>query len=255
MSARSFPSGSDNRFTNILGIKFFTGDAQSAVELGSQGGLVLAPAAPALCELGRDHAYRQALQGADLVITDSGFLVLLWNAMTRTPIERVSGLKYLRLLIPRADFKEPGASFWVMPSADAMRRNLAWLRNQGCRLREEDCYVAPRYGAGAISDQALLRRIKARRPRHVVVCVGGGIQEKLGLYLKQGCASETAIHCIGAAIGFLTGDQVRIPDWADRKVLGWFFRCVSNPRRFVPRYVRALELPFILWRYRTELPV
>ena len=33
-----------------------------------------------------------------------------------------------------------------------------------------------------------------------------------------------AIHCIGAALGFLTGDQVRIPHWADQWILGWLFR-------------------------------
>src|SRR5258708_35865446 len=119
MSASSLRRDTDHRFTNILGIRFFTGDARSAVELGSQGGLMLAPAAPALCELGRDQAYRQALQQADLVITDSGFLVLLWNTMTRDQIERVSGLKYLRVLLSRAEFNQPGASFWVMPSAAA----------------------------------------------------------------------------------------------------------------------------------------
>ena len=254
MSARSFQVRSNNPYRKILGIKFFTGNASSAVELGSRGGLMLAPAAPALCELGRDHAYRQALQQADLVITDSGFLVLLWNTMTRDQIERVSGLKYLRVLLSRADFKEPGASFWVMPSADARDLNLAWLQANGSQLRPQDCYVAPKYGTGPISDERLLQLINQRRPRHVVVCVGGGVQEKLGLYLKKGCATQPAIHCIGAAIGFLTGDQVRIPDWADQRILGWLFRCLSDPRRFVPRYVRALELPFILWRYGSQTP-
>jgi UDP-N-acetyl-D-mannosaminuronic acid transferase (WecB/TagA/CpsF family) len=254
MGAKSIRLQPDNRYQHILGIRFFTGDARSAVELGSQGGLTLAPAAPALCELGRDQAYRQALQQADLVITDSGFLVLLWNAMTRNQIERVSGLKYLKLLLSRADFKEPGASFWVMPSRSAMERNITWLQQQGCQLLPHDCYVAPQYAPGPISDKELLERINELRPRHVVVCVGGGVQEKLGLYLKRGCASQPAIHCIGAAIGFLTGDQVRIPEWADQKILGWFFRCISDPRKFVPRYVRALELPFILWRYRTQMP-
>jgi UDP-N-acetyl-D-mannosaminuronic acid transferase (WecB/TagA/CpsF family) len=254
MSASSLQLRRKDPYRKILGINFFTGDASSAVELGSRGGLVLAPAAPALCELGRDQAYRQALQQADLVITDSGFLVLLWNTMTRDQIERVSGLKYLRVLLSRAEFKEPGASFWVMPTDAARDLNLAWLQANGCRLRAEDCYVAPQYGAGPILDERLLELINQRRPRHVLVCVGGGVQEKLGLYLKKGCAAQPAIHCIGAAIGFLTGDQVRIPDWADQKILGWFFRCFSDPRRFVPRYLRALELPFILLRYRSQAP-
>jgi hypothetical protein len=188
------------------------------------------------------------------VITDSGFLVLLWNVMTRDNISRVSGLKYLKLLLSRPEFKTAGTSLWVMPSAEALERNRSWLESNGYPVRKEDCYAAPRYGRGAISDERLLALVEERRPRHIVVCVGGGTQEKLGLYLKQQCQGRPAIHCIGAAIGFLTGDQVHIPEWADRKVLGWFFRCVSNPRRFVPRYARALELPFILWRYGSRMP-
>lgn len=254
MSASSFQSRTNHPYRTILGVNFFTGDASAAVELGSRGGLVLAPAAPALCELGRDDAYRQALQQADLVITDSGFLVLLWNTLSRDQIERVSGLKYLRVLLSRAELKEPGTSLWVMPSVVARDRNLAWLRANGCQIGAEDCYVAPKYPPGPISDETLLELVNRRQPRHVVVCVGGGVQEKLGLYLKNGCTSQPAIHCIGAAIGFLTGDQVRIPDWADQKVLGWLFRCVSDPVRFVPRYVKALELPFILWRYGSQSP-
>jgi UDP-N-acetyl-D-mannosaminuronic acid transferase (WecB/TagA/CpsF family) len=80
------------------------------------------------------------------------------------------------------------------------------------------------------------------------------VQEKLGLYLKRQCPGQPAIHCIGAAIAFLTGDQVWIPTWADRWILGWLFRCASNPGRFLPRYTKALMLGVILWRYRGRLP-
>lgn len=254
MSARSITIPQETQYRNILGIRFFNGNASEAVELGSQGGLVVAPAAPALCELGHDAAYREALQQADLVLTDSGLLVLLWNTINRDRITRVSGLKYLRVLLSRDEFKELASSFWVMPSSEAMERNLAWLHDQGCRIAHEDCYVAPQYGRKAITDETLVEQINQRRSRHVVICLGGGTQEKLGLYLKQNCAFEPAIHCIGAAIGFLTGDQVHIPDWADRLMLGWLFRCVYQPRRFVPRYLRAAQLPLVLLRYGSRSP-
>ena len=244
----------DHLFRHILGVKFFAGDAPEAVAIGSRGGLVVAPAAPALVDLARDADYRQALLEADLAITDSGFLVLLWNLMNHDRIHRVSGLEYLRLLLARGEFGEGGPVLWVMPSAESMDRNLAWLNANGHRFTPDDCYLAPKYPRGQIADEQLLARVRERKPRHIVVCVGGGIQEKLGLYLKRNCSPVPAIHCIGAAIGFLSGDQVRIPPWADRTVLGWFFRCVSNPRRFVPRYARALMLPMMLWRYRSRMP-
>ena len=245
---------STSLYRRILGIRFFVGDALEAVELGARGGLVVVPAAPALMELGRDRDYRQALLEADLAITDSGFLVLLWNIMMRDRIHRVSGLEYLKILLARSEFREPGAVLWVMPSQDSLSRNLEWLRLQGYPTEKKDCYLAPKYTGGKIVDHALIELINERKPRHVIIGLGGGVQEKLGLCLKRHCVTRPAIHCIGAAIGFLTGDQVRIPDWADQWILGWFFRCASNPRRFVPRYAKALRLPMVLWRYRGRMP-
>jgi hypothetical protein len=58
-----------------------------------------------------------------------------------------------------------------------------------------------------------------------------------------------AIHCIGAAIAFLSGDQVRIPSWADKLYLGWLCRCLSSPRRFIPRYPSAPQPIPLIWRY------
>jgi N-acetylglucosaminyldiphosphoundecaprenol N-acetyl-beta-D-mannosaminyltransferase len=53
-------------FERILGIRFFTGSAEEAVQIGLQGGLVVVPAAPALVELPEDEFYREALLNADL---------------------------------------------------------------------------------------------------------------------------------------------------------------------------------------------
>lgn len=244
----------DKDYRRILGVKFFVGDAPQAVRVGIKGGLTVAPAAPALLDLDHDQEYRRALQEADLAITDSGFLVLLWNLINADSIQRVSGLEYLRLLLSYPELRAPGQVLWVMPSEASMRINLAWLQSNGYPFGPGDCYLAPKYNQSAVVDDALVNLVNTRRPRHVVIGLGGGVQEKLGLYLKNNCTAPPAIHCIGAAIGFLTGDQVRIPEWADRWVLGWLFRCASKPSRYVPRYMRALQLPAVLLRYRGNLP-
>ena len=57
----------------------------------SAGGLLVVPAAPALKNLPLNSSYREALLNADLTITDSGFMVLLWNLIQRDNISRVSG--------------------------------------------------------------------------------------------------------------------------------------------------------------------
>src|SRR5438552_3713795 len=63
----------------ILGVRFFVGNASQAVATGMLGGLVVAPAAPSLLDLCNDGDYREALLESDLAITDSGFMVMLWN--------------------------------------------------------------------------------------------------------------------------------------------------------------------------------
>ena len=110
------------------------------------------------------------------------------------------------------------------------------------------------YGT-TIEDVELLRRLELRKPRHIVVGLGGGTQERLGLYLKQHLSYRPAIHCIGAAIAFLSGDQVRIPVWVDRVGLGWLWRSVSNPGQYAPRYWDARHLAPLVFRYRDRLPI
>ena len=81
-----------------------------------------------------------------------------------------------------------------------------------------------------MNDPALIEQLNRGRPRHIVATIGGGTQERLGLYLRQELDYSPAIHCVGAAIAFLSGDQVHIPVWADR--MYWDGCCV--PVRSAP---------------------
>jgi N-acetylglucosaminyldiphosphoundecaprenol N-acetyl-beta-D-mannosaminyltransferase len=243
------------RYQTILGVRFFIGTAQGAInEVSRQGGLVVVPAGPALKNLAHDQRYRDALLGADFAIADSALMVLLWNMMQRARISKLSGPKYLRALIEQVEFRRSENNFWVMPSKAAAARNAAWLRGKGVPVADENIYVAPIYGED-VRDAELIERLEVRRPKHLVIGISGGTQERLGFYLKQNLSYRPAIHCMGAAIAFLSGDQVRIPIWADEMALGWLWRSVSNPRRFVPRYWSARHLVPMMLRYRDRLPV
>jgi UDP-N-acetyl-D-mannosaminuronic acid transferase (WecB/TagA/CpsF family) len=264
-------------FHRILGIDFFDGSAQDAIALMRSGGLLVVPAAPALKDLGKNSAYRESLLNADLAITDSAFMVLVWNRLQRNPIKRLSGLEYLRELLLEPDLRRPGNTLWIMASPASAQRNLAWLAQQGIAIPEANIYMAPIYagdqsghstacpelaeGSGPsdvdsnhLSDPALLALIDGLRPQHIVVTIGGGTQERLGLYLKRNLSYRPAIHCVGAAIAFLSGDQVFIPVWADKLYVGWLFRSLSEPRRYIPRYWAARKLFILMLRNRSHLP-
>ncbi len=240
-------------FRRILGIQFFCGSAQQAITTMRHGGLLVVPAAPALKELGRDPDYRESLLNADLVITDSAYMVMIWNVLEDDHIHRLSGLEYLRELLREPDVREAENTLWIMASPMSAKRNLRWLAEQGIAVSEENIYMAPIYGKN-IADCALIERLNRLKPKHVIVTVGGGTQERLGLYIKRNVDYRPSIHCIGAAIAFLSGDQVLIPVWADHFYLGWLYRCISDPKEYVPRYWGARKLLQLILKFRSQLP-
>jgi N-acetylglucosaminyldiphosphoundecaprenol N-acetyl-beta-D-mannosaminyltransferase len=250
------PAGSERKAADertILGIRFFQGTALQAIQRVAQGGLLLVPAAPALKNMETNADYREALLNADLVITDSAFMVLVWNLLEGDRIQRLSGLRYLRVLLEQPDVREPGNCVWIMASPMSAQRNLAWLAEQGIVVPAENVYMAPMYGKH-IEDPALVALLDRLRPQHVILTLGGGTQEQLGLYLKRQLNYRASIHCIGAAIAFLSGDQVAIPHWADALYLGWLFRSISEPKRYIPRYWDGRKLFNLMRRYRGRLP-
>lgn len=235
----------------ILDVGFCNGCAQHVVQSALSPGLIVVPSAPVLVRMAEDPSLRDALVAARVAVIDSGLMVLIWRWLAGVRLQRVSGLKYLQLLLVQPELLCSGNVLWIMPSAAARDQNIAWLRAHGHATTAEDCYVAPQYHAsGALQDESLAALIAVRRPRHIILALGGGTQERLGLFLVRRFPDAFAVHCIGAAIGFLSGDQVKIPRWADRLYLGWLFRCVVDPRRFLPRYVKAARLMPMLWKYR-----
>jgi UDP-N-acetyl-D-mannosaminuronic acid transferase (WecB/TagA/CpsF family) len=247
------PNTSGCQIRRILGIDFYAGDVDGAIDRISSGGLLVVPSAPTLKDIGCNESYREAITNADVAIPDSSFMVLLWNWFEGDSLKRLSGLKYLRQLLLKEEVRTPGDTFWVMAGKASAEKNIRWLASNGIVVPACCIYEAPMYGS-EIDDPVLIERLRDLHVKHIVITVGGGTQERLGLYLKRNLHYRPAIHCIGAAIAFLSGDQVRIPDWADRFYLGWFVRCVSAPARYVPRYWAAVKLAPLLRRYRDRLP-
>jgi len=237
----------------ILGVRFFNGTVDEAVEvMSSAGGLLAVPAAPALVKICHDEDYRRAVTSADMAIADSGAMVLLWKILTRRRVERISGLKFLKRLVARLASHLNERVLWIVPSESAHEKTIAWLRHSNLTATA-DFYIAPRYGA-QVRDDALVDKIDNHPPAHVVIGIGGGVQEKLGLFLKENLRVRPAIYCIGAALAFLTGDQPPIPMWADRFYLGWLLRSIRQPRVFVPRYLSGFKLAHLIARHRDQLP-
>jgi exopolysaccharide biosynthesis WecB/TagA/CpsF family protein len=240
--------------TQILGLRFFNGDVDEAVAfMHGHGGYLVAPSGTCFARLREDEPYRRAMLSADLAIADSGLMVLTWRLLRREKVQRISGLKYLKQLLIRLKREERARVLWILPNSRARQKLLDCFRREAFSAKIDDCYVAPRYQL-EVEDRHLLALIEERRPVHIVIAIGSGPQEKLGHYLCENLSYRPAIHCTGAALGFITGDQTAIPDWADRFFLGWLFRMIAQPRIFIPRLMRGFELPWLIWKYGEKMP-
>jgi UDP-N-acetyl-D-mannosaminuronic acid transferase (WecB/TagA/CpsF family) len=271
MPPPQFDSSADN-YRRILGVLFYVGPIEGLLERTMRGGLIVVPSAPVLVGLPEDPVHREAIETSDLAVTDSGFMVLLWRLFTREKIIRISGLRYIRALLADARFRDSRSILWVMPSKRDEIGNRAWLIEQGLEVAEDDCYLAPFYPRrGPLEDPALLALIGKKQPKFVMINLGGGVQERLGLYLRNalaladgsqlltpapnfpapapGASYRPALICTGAAIAFLSNRQVNIPPWADRLFLGWLMRSLSEPAKFIPRYWHSLRLAALLWKH------
>ena len=265
----------------MLGIDFFVGTAAEAVvEISKHGGLVVAPAAPSFIALQDDPDYRRAIADADLAIADSGWAVLFWRLLRREKLTRISGLALFKALLDTSDARIPRNLFFILPSEKAATKTLEFARACGYPITADDCYIAPRYqmsevgdqtseaslpsrslGEGwrsaasdSVEDRALLSILEQRKPKHIIIGIGGGMQDKLGSYLKHQLTYRPAIYCIGAAPGFVTGDQIIIPMWADRFYLGWIFRVFAQPRVYFKRYWKARIVAQLISRCGEEMP-
>jgi N-acetylglucosaminyldiphosphoundecaprenol N-acetyl-beta-D-mannosaminyltransferase len=241
-------------YERILGVRFLDAPVSDAIELLRDGGLMVVPSAPALTLLARSRAYRDALLGSDFAIVDSAYLAVLWFALMRRRLHRVSGLEFLREFFRQRIGAAHGELFMVNPSDEDAIANIELLRMYGYDIGMSQCYTAPVYDPAQVDDDVLVQRLEDGRPAYVLLNLGGGVQEPLGLFLKRRLTFTPGIICTGAAIAFLTGRQANIPDWADKAGLGWLLRIAGDPRRFFPRYAESARLATLLWEYRRELP-
>jgi hypothetical protein len=98
---------------------------------------------------------------------------MIWNMIQRDNIPRISGLLYLRILLQRREVRADGNTVWIMPGEESAKRNLRYLDDQGIKVAERCVYLAPLYGA-EVRDELLLDNLRAIRPQHVIITIGGG---------------------------------------------------------------------------------
>ncbi|MFT3991265.1 MAG: WecB/TagA/CpsF family glycosyltransferase [Luteolibacter sp.] len=259
------PVMSTKRF---LGINFWN---RSLVELLQEadlnGGLFTVPSAPSLAMMRSDPLLTKSYQSSDYSVVDGGYVAIVLKLIFGKFYPRISGLQILqRLLCGSENHVIPFHKrhiLWVVPHREEKQRIEKLLDEKNFPRELQYWHRAPHYKKDEdFQDKKLMELIGVLNPDWIVLCIGGGRQEKLGYYLRSKNTDLTAsgrgngpvILCTGGAISFLTGGQANIPTWADRLYLGWLCRVLHEPKVFLPRYWNAgWEFPLLLWKWRTHL--
>ena len=209
-------------------------------------GLFVFPAGPALATIDQSKKYHESLIKADIVFFDSGFFVLLLKFLKNLSVIKFSGYRFLNLFFNYLKNNKKKSIFCIDPNLKFSKSNKNLLKSLG--VKKVHNYLAPNYKSKSLLDKKLLQKIKKVRPDFVLMNIGGGKQEILGLYLKQNLKIKTTILCTGAAISFFTKDQAPITSLIDRLYLGWFVRFIFNPLIFSKRYFYSLRLiPMVIF--------
>lgn len=233
-------------YYNLFNIKFINGDYKKAFDMLNSGGLMVVPSGPGLATIGKDLIYTEAVQNADFAIPDSGYMVLLLRLLKGIKINKLSGYNFLQNFFNESI--NHNELFLIDPNDAESKINNEYLNKIGIPIDKSYHYKAPIYKKGKIGDDSLLDKLNSlhTKPKYIMINLGSGVQEPLGYYLKQNLYFNPGIICTGAAIAFFTGSQANISPLVDKLGLGWLWRCIKNPRVFVPRYLSTLRLIILI---------
>ena len=221
-------------------IKFFDLNEIEAKKMMNKQGLFVFPAAPPLATLKLGSIYHQALIKSDFVFFDSGFFVLLLKFLKGIKVEKFSGYRFLNIFLSHVKNNKSNKILLIDPSKKISKANKKYLVSLG--INQTSSYVAPLYDIKNMKDNFLIKNINRTKPNYILINIGGGTQEVLGMYIKKKTKNKFSILCTGAAISFFTKEQAPINQFIDRLYLGWLFRLLFNPSVFLKRYLSAFKL-------------
>ena len=227
----------------IFGINFIDAKFKVIKTLLDKGGLLVLPSGPGLSTIKQNIKYHNSLKNADIALFDSGYFCLLLKILKGIKVKKFSGYKFLKKFLKHLK-RTNNKIFLIESSYKVAKINKQFLQSH--KIKKIYQYVAPIYKKNKIYDVKLLNKINKTKPKYIMINLGGGVQEVLGSFLKNKLNYKPSIICTGAAISFLTKQQAPISIFFDKIYLGWLIRIIFNPYIFLPRYIKALKLFFLV---------
>lgn len=232
---------------DVLGVQFDDVTMDQAVERAAamigEGGVhyAVTPNAEFVQRSEKDADFRNALNGADLVLPDGIGVVYAAKILGRPLSGRVPGCDFADALC--AWMAANGKMLYLLGAKPGVAEQAASrLTAQYPGLR-----IAGTHDGYFKEDAPVVEAIRASGADCVFVCLGAPKQE---LWMeKHGAATGARLLCgLGGSMDVFAGNVQRAPKfWSDHG-LEWFYRLCREPRRIG----RMMKLPLFLVHVRQE---
>jgi N-acetylglucosaminyldiphosphoundecaprenol N-acetyl-beta-D-mannosaminyltransferase len=189
----------------------------------------------------RDADYRRALDAADVVHADGGWIVLASRFLSGAAIRDRSATTDMIHDLAAAGI-EHGISHYLLGSTEAV--------NAACAERLKQMYpgiaiAGRRHGYfGPEEEAAVIAGINSAEPDLLWIGLGKPREQLFAVANKDQLRAGWAITC-GGCFNYIAGDYRRAPRWMQDNHLEWLFRAVTTPkllRRYATTSPHAIRL-------------
>ena len=206
-----------------------------------------------------DSHLHRIIAGCSLVLADGMPLVWASRLLGHPLPERVTGVDLVPKLAELSARKGYGI-FLLGGRLGVAERAAEFLERAYPGARIVGTYAPPKESLTRMDHGEILDRVHAAKPDILLVAFGNPKQEKW-IWMHRKSLGVPVSMGIGGSFDILVGDVRRAPRWIQRCGFEWALRCVQEPARLGPRYLRDLvglvrRLPMALiaaWSQRPYL--
>jgi exopolysaccharide biosynthesis WecB/TagA/CpsF family protein len=189
-------------------------------------------------KLRRDERFRAAYRAADVVTAD-GWPIAWIARMQDARIKRATGADlFLPLAEAAAENQLPVFLFGTSPGVMARVGDDLSLRTEGSIDIAGTLSPSLSFDPEGTEADLAIEKIRRSGAKICFVALGAPKQEVFSARARRqglGCC----MVCIGAALDFVAGEQVRAPQALRDNGLEWAWRLATNPRRLARRYAES----------------
>ena len=220
----------------------FVGDLDSAADVLAhraarrRGGYACLCNVHVLTTALRDRTVARALTGAAIRFPDGEPVAWLLRRTVSPLARRIGGPDLFPLVLERG--RDVGLRHLLVGSTESTLTSLERaIADRYPGIEIAGTHPLP-FSETPVVEHALVEKVASGDVNIVWVALGAPKQE-LWMARAEASLPGAVLVGVGAAFGFLAGDQKRAPAAMQRVGLEWLHRLASDPRRLTGRYVRS----------------